>query len=237
MSWLSDAFEECVLSDEDEGYLLGRGAKEAAIFEMGFVTWRPPPFEITDEVFLARYGGAGERLRDSLVMPFFSPRGVLIGAQFRNTRTKRISRFLLDSAYWNPVWIGAKRATAKIWKGAGVWIVEGAYDLFPLEWAVPEQDAILGAVTAKLSHGHVEYLRRLNPPFVNIVFDNDEAGRHGTKGYVDKRGKKVWGALQSLDYAGVHCQDFRYGKAGDKDPGEIWDRGGVPALREAFRSY
>ena len=176
-------------------------------------------------------------MRGCLSMPFFSPRGVTIGVQFRNTDTKWISRFLLDSASWNPVWIGANRATPKIWKGAGVWIVEGAYDYFPLEWAVPEQDAVLGAATAKLSWSQIEYLRRLNPPFVNLVFDNDEAGRHGVRGYTDKRGKRVWGALRDLEYVGVRCQDYVYGKSGDKDPGVIWDRGGVPALREALRRF
>jgi hypothetical protein len=237
VSWLADGLGECCLSNEHEGYLRSRGAKETTIFEMGFATWTPPPFDISEPTFVKRYGPRGGRVRGCLCMPFYSPRGSLIGVQFRNTATKWISRFLLESASWNPVWIGAKRATPKIWKGAGIWIVEGVYDYLPLEWAVPEGDAILAAATAKLSWSHVEYLRRLNPPFVNLVFDNDEAGQNGMKGYTDKRGKKVWGAVRNLNHVGVRCQEYVYGKSGDKDPGDIWDRGGVVALQEAFRRY
>ena len=74
---------------------------------------------------------------------------------------------------------------------------------------------------AALTRKHIEYLRRLGV-FVNVVYDNDETGRVGTEK-----------ALHWLNKAGVPCRKVLY--SGGKDPGEIWDRGGLSGLKQSFR--
>lgn len=234
MSWVEQALDEFILTESIEGYLYARGASEAMLREMRFRTWEPLSFEVPDPWFRQRYGNHGERLSGCLVTPLYSPSEVVIGFQARDVRTKRINRYLLPRAAWEPVWIGIRRAMPLIWNGGDLWIVEGLFDLFALQWILPEGHAVLASVTAKLSRSQVQFLTRLKP-FVNMVYDKDEGGRNGVHGYVEEETSRyVWGALKKLRANGVQCREFPYkGSPGD-DPGSIWDRGGVSALREAF---
>lgn len=234
MSWLDQALGECILTEGIEEYLLGRGAKPSTIEHTGFRTWRPTSFDIPDPIFARRYGSRGHGLRGHLATPLYSPRGSIIGVEYREVLTKNLNRYLLPAAYWNPVWIGPRDATAKLWAGGGVWIVEGLFDVLPLEWVIRETDTVLGCITAKMSAKHVAYLKRMNPKFINICFDNDPTGRKGILGYIDKDGRQVWGAAKALDRAGLGYRVYPYGRGRYKDPGEIWDRGGVNAMREEF---
>ena len=232
MSWLEQSLATCSLTPEVESYLLGRGAKPVSIQREGIVTWQAQDVPLPDEEFRKRYGSRGEALVGALVCPVRSPRGKLIGFEARSIREKRISDYRLHEAAWNPFFLGTKNAVEKLWMGGDAWIVEGLFDLFPLEWAVPSTDAVLATVRARLSVSHVEFLRRFCRGLVNMVYDRDETGRKGITGWVDETGKKRWGALQSLGRVGLKCRDVPYG--GGKDPGEIWDRGGVEALRKTF---
>lgn len=233
MSWLSDAINNCELTEEVFGYLLGRGVKEETIIEEGFVTWRPQKDLIPDKTFRARHGEHGEYLDGFLITPIWSPRARIIGFEARSIHRKKIFEYRLPEASWNPFWIGLKRAMPKIWAGGDVWVTEGLFDMGPLEWAIPESDAVLASLRAKLSDQHIEFLRRFCKGWVHMVYDRDEAGRKGVEGWVDERsGKRRWGALEKLERKGIPCRDVFY--RGGKDPGEIWDKGGVDAIRDAF---
>lgn len=232
MGWLDDALSQCRLTDEVEGYLLGRGAKEEFIQQEGIVTWCRADSPIPDQTFQDRYGTHGERLEGCLVCPVRSPKGEVIGFEGRSTQRKYITDFRLPPSAWNPFWLGTKTAMPKIWSGGDVWIVEGLFDLCPLQWAIPQEDAILASVRAHLSRNHVEFLRRFCKGWVNMVYDRDETGRKATHGYTDDQGKRHWGALDNLQRVGLDCRDKPY--SGGTDPGEIWDLGGAPAIKKAF---
>lgn len=235
MSWLRDAFKELTLTEEIEGYLLSRGGREETIKGMKLRTWGEISFDSPDPVFVYRYGERGEELVGHLVIPLYSPRGALIGIQTRDVARKGISRYLLPEAIWNPIWIGLKWAMARIWAGGTIWIVEGLFDLFALEWIIPEGDVVISSIRAKLTRRQIQCLKRWGN-YVNMVFDKDEAGKKGIHGYVDDTGREIWGALRSLTYENVACREIRYRGSSKDDPGQIWDRGGVEALREAFGS-
>lgn len=235
MSWLADHFQSLRLDEEHEGYFLGRGAKEESLVRLGVKSWEPLAEEAPDEDFRERYGDKGDRLVGWVLWPLLSPRGQVIGCAGRKHGEKTITRYLLPEAHWNPVWTGlTPDVMQRIWAGGDVWVVEGIFDLFPLEWAIPSQDVVLGSERALLTDKHVEFLRRfVRGPGqqVRMVYDNDEAGRKGVNGWTDETGKKRWGALQRLERVKVRAITVAYR---GKDPGEIWNLGGVPAVRAAF---
>lgn len=235
MSWLAEHLETCGRTEETEGYLYGRGAKDDFV-EQCF-TWRPlDEPRLDDPIWVKRYGerGLGEWLNHRLVIPLYSPRNELLGFEARSTRQKRISEYLLPEASWVPVFLGmSPEVVQKLWSGGNAWIVEGAFDLTAMSWVIPEGDVVLGTLRAKLGRRHVEFLKRFCRGTVYMVYDNDEGGQKGMYGWVDESGKKVWGAMQSLEFSGIRAQDVAY-KGGD--PGEIWDSGGVEAMQAAFPS-
>jgi DNA primase len=108
----------------------------------------------------------------------------------------------------------------KIWKGGTVWVVEGVFDLFALNWAVPDKDVVLASLRARLTKNHINFLQRYASS-VNLVYDRDEAGRVGTHR-----------ALKDFRSNGIDGRDFPYN--GGKDPGELWDRYGSQGLIKSF---
>ena len=234
MTWVQEALDDFLLTSNIEGYLYGRGATEELVDAMGFCTWGGLTFDVPDPVFRERYGNRGENLEGCLVTPLYSPTSTLLGFQARDVKTKRINRYLLPRAAWVPVWIGIRQALDCLWAGGNVWVVEGLFDLFALRWIVPEGDAVLASITAKLSKKQVQFLQRLRP-FVNMVYDHDEGGRKGVHGYLEPdTGREVWGALRKMRAVGLQCRDFPYKGSTGSDPGSIWDEGGVEALKLAF---
>ena len=232
MSWLAEALAACTLSSEGYEYLMGRAARRETIEQSRLTTWACTSEVVPEPVFVDRYGPHGEQLEGRLICPFWSPRGAILGFEARRLDRKDLSRYLLPEAAWQPIFFGTRTAMPKIWAGAELWIVEGQFDIYPLEWVVPPENAILGAGRAKLTDKQVEFLCRFPPKMINMAFDTDEAGRKGTLGWADAAGKRHWGALDVLQRAGLPCRDWIY--EGGKDPGEIWDRGGVEGLKRAF---
>jgi hypothetical protein len=231
-NWLAQHFKSLTLDDAHEGYLLGRGAQESSILRIGIKTWQPMSDVSPDPDFCDRYGDNGERLGDWVLWPLYSPRGRVIGLAGRRGTEKKITRYLLPEAAWQPIWTGLTPETMqRIWDGCDVWVVEGIFDLFPLEWAVPKRDVVLGSERAKLTDKHVEFLRRFCGGWVRMVYDNDVPGQHGMHGWVDDRGKKRWGAIQRLERVEVRATSVRYR---GKDPGEVWNHGGVAGVLAAF---
>lgn len=235
MNWLAEALSQQHLTEDVEGYLLGRGVREESIEELGIITWQADYDTIKDPYFNKKYGkGEGQLdLTGWLICPVYSPRGNVIGFEARNTKAKALSEFVLPEATWNPVWLGlTPNAMERIWAGGDVWVSEGLFDRCPLEWVIPEADVSLATLRARMTDKHVEFLRRFCKGWVHMVYDQDEQGRKATHGWTDQDGRFRWGALQKLGRVGLKSRDVPY--SGGKDPGEIWDKGGAAALRSAF---
>lgn len=231
-SWLVEHFSSLSLSEEAEGYLLGRGATPEAIRRLGFVEWYPATTEAPSAQFRARYKPRGEALTGLLAYPLRSPAGDLIGFEARSMQEKKISEFRTPEAEWNPVFVNAPEAARKLWGEGSVWVTEGVFDLLAVELVVPDGDAVISTLRAGLSRRHVEFLSRFCRNRVYVVYDNDETGRKATLGWIDATtGKYRSGALDLLRRAGLTAIDFRYR---GKDPGEVWSSGGIRKLRRVF---
>ena len=227
------------LPEEIEGYLLGRGMRSSLIQRLGVGCWTPAAHPAPDKAFQDRYGVRGERLQGQVLVPMLSPRGALLGVETRTWRWadgKHISDYRVPESRWNPVFLGmSPDAMTRIWQGANVWICEGLFDLAALDRIVPSTDVVLATLRAKISAQHAAFLQRFlqHGRQVYMVYDRDATGRKQTVGWEDPvTGKHRWGALELLERVSVSCLDVYY--EGGKDPGEIWDRGGERALREAF---
>lgn len=243
MAWLADALARCELDPDDLGYLLARGVREDRVQELGITTWRQEACETragdTEWEKLGREG-RGSRVDGMLAIPLRSARGAIVGADFRTTwRDKKVVlRHLLPEAAWCPTFVGlTARAADRLWQGADLWLVEGLFDMFALEWVVGSRGVVLACGRAALSQQQDLLLQRVLSPTatVYVVFDEDEAGRRGAAGGVDpKTGKYHRGAVDRLRRHGVRVVDVRYSA---KDPGALWDAGGLAALRRGFGPY
>jgi DNA primase len=236
--WLHHVSLHSPLSEAAEGYALSRGVREHMIRDMGMFEWDTSAVPETpiDPAFVSSAGPLGQRINGRLCTPVRSPRGEIIGIEARRwDGVKHLFQYLAPQAEWHPVFLGlTSSAMQRIWDGGDVWIVEGVFDLGPLEQVVPQKDVVLATLRARISPHHVKFLRRFCRGTVHMVYDNDETGRRQTEGWTDPvTGKRYWGAIQSLSRVGIRVRDVRY--RGGKDPGEIWDAGGLPALKRAFQ--
>lgn len=234
MTWLAEHLQSLALSEEHEGYLLGRGAQEGTIARLGIKTWHPTQSPVPDEAFRASFGPHGEAWEGWLMWPLLCPRGRVLGVSGRRAPYKDISRHLLPEADWHPVFVGlTPDAMSRIWDGTDIWVVEGIFDLFPLEWARPH-DVVLGTERAHMASQHIDFMTRFarRPgQRVWLVYDNDVAGQKAMHGGVNAQGQKRLGALQRLQRAGVAAAPFAYS---GKDPGAVWEHGGAEKVRLVF---
>lgn len=230
--WLEAHLPRLTLSEDAEGYLLGRAGTPEGIERLGIREWEPAPDPSPNSAFNARYGPRGEALAGMLFIPLRSPSGLLVGFEARSRFEKRVTEFRTPEADWCPVLIGAPYAAEKLWAGGSVWVAEGVFDLFALEMVAPPTDAVVATLRAGLSVRNADFLARLCENVVYMVYDNDEAGRRATLGWQDPNtGKYRRGALDLLKRRGVRSADYRYV---GKDPGEVWSSGGSKKLRRVF---
>jgi hypothetical protein len=158
-----------------------------------------------------------------------------MGFAGRNAPEKVLTRYMLPLFQWNPIWTGlTPYQMDKIWAGGSVWVVEGIFDLLPMEYVIPERDVVLASERANLTEAHVQFLRRfvtLPSQQVYMVYDNDPTGRLGTFGGKDNAGRYQRGALKELEGVSVAATAVPYR---GKDPGEVWLNGGVGAMKKVF---
>lgn len=244
-SWLLDVIESGSLSEETEGYLLGRGLKSSRIEELRIFEWNSTLIEqdAPDPIFCNLVpnqtkkgpGPRGASLNGRICIPLWGPRGNILGFEARSTNGPKINiQYRTPEAHWSPVFGGMSVNTMqKIWEGANIWIVEGIFDMSALEQILPKQDVALATLRARMSHENALFLSRFSRGSVNMAYDNDPTGRKQTLGYIDPQtNRRRWGALDILSSVGIRARDIQY--RGGKDPGEIWDRGGSEALKKAF---
>ena len=239
MSWLEDAVlhshEEC--PGELKGWVVGRGLPTSLFHEMKIGCWIPPRTESGDTKFDVKNGPRGSFREDWMVIPYWSPRGDILGAEFRTwgQEGKRVRDYRNARSFLCPTYIGmSPQALERVWQGGDLWLVEGVFDL-AVAHAAPSGDTVLACGTARLSRNQLNFIKRFlkKDSCVHVMFDEDETGRQQVTGFVNKEtGKRIPGVLERLQRAGVTAREVRY--RGGKDPGEIWERGGKSAINKAI---
>ena len=236
--WLSEHLISCAgfLPEDAEGYCLGRGLPYSLLKEMQVGLWESTEQEIPNYTFRERYGDRGSSLDGWISVPMWSPRGQVVGVEFRRWDGEKGSqKFFLPDSQWLPVFTGlVPSALNRIWNGADVWLVEGLFDL-SVAHAIPKKDVVLACGGAKITPNQLAFLRRFmsSKSQVHVCFDMDDTGQKMAQGYIHPdTGKRVWGVAERLNKAGITSRVVQY--RGGKDPGEIWERSGTQALRTAL---
>lgn len=236
--WLTNALLASAASTPEgaEGHFLGRGVPYRVLQDTRMGLWLHPEDPCPDHTFRDRYGPRGERVEGWLSIPLWSPRGKILGVEFRRwDGEKGVQKYHLPDTAWTPVFGGmSPSAIQRIWKGGDVWLVEGVFDL-ALSHAVPDKDVVLACGGAKITPAQLLFLQRFLSPraMVHVCFDMDETGQNMARGYTHpETGKHVWGVVERLSHAKVRSRLVQY--RGGKDPGEVWEHGGLLSLRQAL---
>jgi DNA primase len=225
MSWVNELValaHEAV--DEERLTLWGRGVSDLQIeeFQVGYLEEVPESLS-EDSEFLAWVRRKG--LCKALVFPLTNPLGEVKGFQFRVVRQGKsvYSDYFLSEE--EPVYFGLAQAIPSIWETRRIFLVEGCFDLFPIQRVLPYTIATL---KAGVSESLVPLLRRLVDQ-VWMGYDNDIVGRKHAYGFAKEHGQEF--DVQVVRYPEVRLADGK--KA--KDPGNLWEAWGDDGLRDFLR--
>jgi len=227
--WVDDLTAFCMgqMPERAQSVLYGRGVTDEQIklYKIGYVHKRLPTLEGADDFF--KWCHQGAKLEDMFVLPLTTTLGVIKGFQFRHVERERKGYTDYFLAQDEPVLFGLAQAMPHIWTTEKVLLVEGAFDLFPLQRHVP---AIFATMTAKVTLPVVRLLRRL-VHHVWLGYDMDAKGRKACFEFAREFGREF----------DTHIVAFpKIYKVGTKellnDPGDLWEAWGDVRVGEFVKS-
>ena len=230
MAWLDDFtfYSHDNLDERVRESLWGRGVSEEQIdaFRLGCVDGvLPSQIEFPDE--FREWSHRGQKLADSYVLPLTNPLGEILGVQFRSV--ERGNRGYLDFFLTRsePVLLGLAQAMPYIWDTGTICIVEGGFDLFPVQRVFP---FTVPTLTSKVNDVLLRWLHRLVQRVV-LFYDADSAGRSASFDFIKEHGSGF--DVRPLEYPrGVRLPN---GKP-VKDPADLWEAWGDDKLAEYLKA-
>lgn len=216
-------------SPEAMQYLEQRGVTEEQIqhFEIGYIPedkWPPyidekkDPGVTEDEKHYWAKSYKGALLKGKLIFPITNALGMVSAIQARSPKNdkKDYWKFYSLRAGIDALFFGTKGAMQSIWDKGEVVLVEGIFDIFPVQRVFPNT---LCVGTAHLEEKQVKFLKRYVHT-VNIMFDNDRQGRSFFSKFYNEH-RRDFDHIQQITYAG-------------KDPSESWRRLGEEKFQGQF---
>jgi len=226
MNWMDHLvrFSVSQLGNREREALLSRGVSDdqVADFQIGYLNKYLPGG--MPKHFL-EWANWGEKLDDMFVFPLTTTLGEVRGLQFRHVERARsgYTDFLLDRR--EPCMFGLAQAASAMWETGSVYLVEGVFDLLPIQRALP-------FVTATMTSYTNQQTARLLRRFVKRVwlgYDMDEPGEKGCKVFQKRHGRDF--EVYIVKYPKVNGKQM-------KDPGELWEAWGdaqtIPFIRSAI---
>lgn len=178
MTWmleLARAAHRMVGADTREA-LWTRGVSDEQIdgFTIGILPGARLPAGVeADSRFVAWWAAHRGQFRNPLVFPLTTTLGAVNGLQFRD-REQRVRGYLdYFESKEEPAFFGLAQAMPSVWETERVWLVEGNFDLCPLQRHVPN---IISTLHAGVSNQLRRVLRRLARTLV-VAYDSDSTGR------------------------------------------------------------
>jgi len=225
MTWPQDLvqFSTSKITDREREALWSRGVTDDQIklFQIGCLnkelpTGMPEPF--------LQWAKNGQKLDNVFVFPLTTTLGEIRGFQFRHIDRARLGYmdYFLDRR--EPCLFGLSQAIASIWSSKSVYLVEGVFDLFPIQRAVP---FVVATMTAFTNGQTARLLRRLVKR-VWLGYDMDTPGKKGCADF-QRRYEKDFELVYRVSYPQVNGKPV-------KDPGDLWEAWGDAQLIPFVRS-
>ena len=220
MSWLEKFVDHAHhgLDDAAREALWARGVSDDQIrlFRLGAVRSRLPPNIGLPNDFL-EWSWHGRKLDDVFLLPLTNTLGQVKGLQFRHIDRSRTGYSDFIPHEDEPVLFGLGQAMSHIWERESIWLVEGGFDLFPVQRVFPE---VVATLTARVTTQFAALLRRLVRE-ICLVYDMDSTGRRASANAV-----KAYGREFKMHDVVLPRPLKLDGSERVKDPAELWETWG-----------
>lgn len=205
------------LTDRERDLLMGRGvsSEQMALFRLGHLNHNLP--EGLPEHFTRWAAG---KIDDVYLFPLTNTMGAIRGFQLRHVDRKipGYQDYFLGKS--EACQFGLGQAIKAMWETRSVYLVEGTFDLFPIQRVTP---AVIATLTAWCSPAMMRVLRRIVDR-VYLGYDNDATGLKGHLEFVERYG----------DEFEVYVVQY---PAKIKDPGDLWEAWGDAQLAPYILSF
>lgn len=151
-----------------------RGVTDAQIdsLEIGFLPRACLPAVEVSPRFRGWWANHSSRYRNALVFPLTNTLGDVHGVQFRDLDPKVRGYLDYFETKEEPAFFGLAQAMPSVWQTEEVWLVEGAFDLCPLQRHVPN---VIATIHAGVSKQLARVLRRVARTLW-VAYDMDSTG-------------------------------------------------------------
>lgn len=229
MAWVDDLVAHCerCMSEETREELWSRGADNAQIdlYRIGYLEGEAPDVGYEPFSKWFRHWHKEGRMGKQIVLPLTNALGEVKGVQFRALERERKGYIDYFAESAEPVYFGLGQAIPHAWKEGSIWLVEGAFDLFPIQRHFPN---VMPTLTAKVSDSLARMLRRFVKKVI-IAYDRDATGRRGAEHFRADYGSDFETAV--VEFPPVVKVDGSEAK----DPGDYWEAWGDDQLGAFLR--
>lgn len=227
MTWFDALVERSALAVDDDILeslnMRGVSDEQARQFRIGYLNRKLPSIDYP-ESFL-KWSHYGDKLDGVYVFPLTNVLNEVHGLQFRHVDRERTGYMDYIEFKGEAVLFGLGAAAPHIWNTGRVTLVEGNFDLFPIQRHDPTTVATL---TARVVEPLLWFLRRVCKCVV-FGYDADETGRKGVANF------------RKFFHRDFEIHDLRFprlpmvnGKL-TKDPNELWELWGDIRFGEFLR--
>lgn len=202
------------LGERERDALCSRGVSDEQIdlFRLGCLNKELPSLAFPKD-FLD-WSWNGRRLDDVFLLPLTNTLGQVKGLQFRHIDRARTGYSDYIPYEDEPVLFGLSQAMPHVWKNESIWLVEGGFDLFPIQRVYPE---VVATLTARVTTEFARLLRRLVKE-IWLVYDMDETGRKQAA-----RVSKFYGRDFTIHDVNLPQPQKVNGTGKAKDPADLWE--------------
>jgi DNA primase len=203
--------------DREREELWKRGVTDEQIelFKIGYLN-RDLPGDMPKD-FL-EWAEGGRTLDDVFVFPLTTALGQIKGLQFRHVERSRAGYRDFIPYDAEPVFFGLGQAMPHIWSTGEVFLVEGDFDLAPVQRVYPQ---VVATLTARLTGQLARLLHRVATD-IWFFYDWDSAGQNAVERF-ERSAYKSWFEHHVIRRPG----DAPQGSKGRvKDPSELWEAWG-----------
>ena len=234
MTWLDDFASASVsqVDDRVRDALSARGVTEEQIqlYRIGYFDRKLPDLPYS-KAFL-EWSKGGDKLDDVFVLPLTNTLGATKGFQFRHIDHDRAGYMDFIAEKGEAVLFGLSEAMPHVWQTQSVFLVEGAFDLFPVQRFHP---GVVATLTARVVDPLVHILRRIVDR-IFMGYDMDQTGRDASEKFLKWHGKSSRVGAQEFNITVVDWPQVALDGQLVKDPADLWEIVGDQQFGEIIRS-